>query len=130
MQSLYSVGNLTRGTSLGCEVKRSRTFLQRLFGLSFRGGLSEGEGLWLAPCRGVHSVGMRFAFDAIYLSDSLAVVGLRESYAPFRVGPFPPGTRSVLEMKVGCIARSGTEVGDQLVCRPATGPNSSSDSQR
>ncbi len=68
----------------------------------------------MTPCLGVHSFGMRFTFDAVYLSDSLTVVGLVEGYRPFRIGPFPTGTESVLEVSVGTIARSNTEVGDRL----------------
>ena len=32
-----------------------------------RDGLPAGEGLWIVPCESVHTVGMRFPIDLVYL---------------------------------------------------------------
>jgi hypothetical protein len=79
-----------------------------------RSSLDQGEGLWVVPCRAIHTVGMRFTIDAIFLDRSLVVVGLMERVKPFRVGKVYRKTHSVLEVQAGVIAWSRTSLGDQL----------------
>jgi hypothetical protein len=43
-----------------------------MFGLLGRRGLNAGEGLWIKPSFGVHTVGMRFPIDAIGLASTKA----------------------------------------------------------
>jgi uncharacterized membrane protein (UPF0127 family) len=111
---MLTVHNQTRGTMVGERVRRSRHVLHRLLGLLPRASLSPGEGLWLIPCRLIHTVGMRFRIDVIYLDRELRVVGLQAGLRPFRLGQALAGTHSVLELGAGTIAASGTRPGDQL----------------
>ena len=60
------------------RVKRADTFATRLVGLLGRAGLQEDEGLWISPCRGIHTMGMRFAIDALFLDETHRVVGIRD----------------------------------------------------
>lgn len=106
--------NVTRKTILVERVRRTRHTGDRLLGLMGRGRLEVGEGLWITPCRAIHTFGMRFPIDAIYLDGDLRVVGVQEGVRPFRLGSFFRAARSVLETAPGSVAASGTEVGDQL----------------
>ncbi len=82
--------------------------------------LRDGAGLWIPGTNGIHMFVMRFAIDAVFLSRPVAdgsrrVVGLRRSLPPW-VGlvPFVRGADGVLELPVGTIAESGTQLGDMV----------------
>lgn len=96
------------------KARRAGSLALRLSGLLLRPRLCAGEGLWLVPCRMIHTLGMRYAIDAIYLDRELKVVGLQQGLRPFRLGKVYRGAHSVLEMLPGAIATSRTRVGDQL----------------
>jgi hypothetical protein len=112
-----SVINQTRGTTLGRRVQKADSFWTRAKGLLGRRGLSPGEGLLIYPCRGIHSFGMRFAFDAIYLDQDYVVLHMIEQMAANRRGPLFKRARAVLELPFGTIAATATQVGDRLVVR-------------
>lgn len=43
------------------------SFCQRLLGLHAYDHLTEHTGLWIAPCRAVHTLGMAYPIDLLYL---------------------------------------------------------------
>ena len=106
--------NDTRGTVLVLRAFKSRHLGHHLLGLLTRSGLGPEEGLWLRPCRAIHTFGMRFSIDVIFLDRGLTVVGLMRNVRPCRLGKLYSSTHSVLEVSAGIVASSGTEVGDQL----------------
>ncbi len=108
------VSNVTRGDVLGDAIRSADTFLLRLKGLLRRDGLAPGEGLWITPCNSIHSFGMRFPFDALFIGPDGTVVGLYERFRRNRISRFHRSARGVLELPAGTIERSGTEVGDEI----------------
>ncbi len=106
--------NITRETVVGEEIREAATFLARSWGLLWTDGLAPGEGLWIAPCGGIHSFGMRFDFDAIFLDRDRKVVGLYPRFRRNRISRIFPGARGVLELPAGTIERTATEVGDEI----------------
>jgi uncharacterized protein len=104
----------TRRTVVAERVMRADTFLSRLIGLLGRDRLTESEALWIHPCKGIHTIGMSFAIDAIFLDKDLRVVALRENVAPWRATRFFRTATSVLELPAGSIRRGGVSVGDQM----------------
>lgn len=91
----------------------------RIKGLLGRNALPEGTGLWLTPCSGVHSFGMKFPIDVLFLDGALRVVGLVEHLAPNRVSRIYFRARSAMELPAGTLSRSGTGVGNRI---EVTGP--------
>ncbi|MFN0121018.1 MAG: DUF192 domain-containing protein [Blastocatellia bacterium] len=104
----------TTGACLVRRVIPANTALARLRGLLGRRGLAPDEALWLRPCNGIHTIGMLFAIDAIYLDRELRIVHLAENLRPFRLTRPRLNARSVLEMTAHSIARLQLAVGDQL----------------
>jgi len=43
------------------------TFRQRLFGVHGFGTLAENQGLWIFPCRAVHTLGLAQVLDVVFL---------------------------------------------------------------
>ena len=99
------------------EVELATTNRQRRKGLLGRDGL-EG-GLWLEPCRQVHTVRMRFAIDVAYVDRRGRVLAVR-TLPPGRVGPLLLRSRSILEAEAGAFERWGLAPGSAV--RPAAGP--------
>ena len=95
------------------------THWKRLKGLTGKLRLKADEGIWVAPSSGVHTFGVLFAVDLIYLDGNRRVVKTIESFPSFRIGPIHLHCASVLEMATRTIYSSGTQVGDQLlICSP------------
>ena len=108
------VANTTRGTDLMRGGRVADNAWTRLVGLLGGAGLDPGEGLLIVPCSSIHMFFMRFAIDAVYLNRDLEVVGLDTDLRPWRIGGFYRGARYVLELPVGAIAASDTQVGDRV----------------
>jgi uncharacterized membrane protein (UPF0127 family) len=108
------VRNATGGCVLGDSIRSADTFFLRLKGLIRTDELAPGQGLWIAPCTGIHSFGMRFVFDALFLGPDWKVVGIYERFRRNRVSRVFWNARGVLELPAGTIERTGTEVGDEI----------------
>jgi uncharacterized protein len=88
---------LTRRTVLGATVPVADRPLSRLLGLALLGPDRAGEGLLLPRCRAIHTIGMRFPLDVVFLDD-----GGRELRRHSGIGPWRAvrerRARSVLEI--------------------------------
>jgi uncharacterized membrane protein (UPF0127 family) len=107
------ITNSTRHTELANNVEVADKGAKRRTGLLGRGSLSSNEGLWILPCEAVHTVGMRFSIDLIYLDRKLCVKKVRSSIPPWRLSACL-SAHSVLELAPGTILRSETQRGDRL----------------
>lgn len=108
------VVNRTREIVLADKVRTAGTFLSRFVGLLGTAAIGDEEGLWIAPCRGVHTLGMRYAIDVAFLDARGIVVGILEGLPPNRFGRVFRGARGALEMRSGILAATGTVPGDRL----------------
>jgi uncharacterized protein len=111
----YCVYNQTRESFLSLNVKAADTILSRLKGLIGRLKLRSDEGVWIVPSRGVHTLGLFFPLDLIYLDEHHRVIHLIEYFPSFRIGPLKTQAESVLELPTHTIYSSHTQPGDQLV---------------
>ena len=81
--------------------------------------MKSGEGLWLVPSRGIHTLPFLTPIDLIYLDGQNRVIHLVEHLSPFRIAPLRLRSSSVLELPPHTIYSSQTHVGDQLlICPP------------
>ena len=76
--------------------------------------LSEGEGLYLAPCQSIHMIGMKYAIDAIFVDKKGAVVGLVKNIQPLSISDYFWKAYGCLELPSGTIDATGTMIGDRL----------------
>lgn len=110
------------GAVLAERLEVPRTALGRGLGLMFRAALAPGEGMWIAPCRGIHTFFMRFPIDAVFLDGRRRVVRLCPGLRPWRVVPIVLGAHGVLELPAGTVAHLGLVVGEPLLLEPAAAP--------
>jgi uncharacterized protein len=70
---------------LGFEVPVATSLLSRLLGLALLARERAGAGLLIPRCRSVHTFGMRFSLELVFLDGDGRVVGLRRGVPPRRV---------------------------------------------
>lgn len=119
--SQASIWNETRGTLLADAADVADTSETRRRGLLKHDSLPAGQGLWIVPCEGVHSFGMKFEIDVVYLNRKMQVRKLRSRMVPRRVSICLPA-HSVLELPAGTISSTQTQTGDQLKATLKSGP--------
>jgi len=107
------VRNRDRGTIVAEAAEVADSSAKRRTGLLKHDRLEPGSGLWIAPCEAVHSLGMRFAIDLVYLDRKKKVRKVRRAMIPRRLSACLTA-HSVLELPVGAVDASRTEPGDQL----------------
>jgi hypothetical protein len=76
---------LDRVEILGLEVPMAATFPSRLLGLALLSRERAGPGLAIPRCRSVHTFGMRFPLDVLFLDSKLRVVEIRRAVPPGRI---------------------------------------------
>ncbi|MBZ5521806.1 MAG: DUF192 domain-containing protein [Acidobacteriia bacterium] len=111
--------NVTRGTVVGEQICVADGLLSRMIGLLGKSSLAPGAGLLIRPSQGVHTIGMMFTIDLLFLDRNFRVTELRQSLRPFRMTGLNWRAQSVLELPVNSIELSRTAIGDQLVIEPA-----------
>jgi uncharacterized membrane protein (UPF0127 family) len=89
------------------------TSVKRRTGLLKHTKLDAGEGLWIAPSEGVHTFGMKFPIDVIFLNRKKKILKVRPNMVRSRMS-ISLRAHSVLELPAGTIEATGTAKGDQL----------------
>jgi len=107
------IRNVTRGTVLATRAIAADTSAKRRTGLLKHEALPEGEGLFIVPCEGVHTFGMKFPIDVIFLSKKRVVLKIRPDMPKRRIS-FCLRAHAVLELPSGMAAKTNTSVGDEL----------------
>ena len=116
---LASVANTDRSTVLGERIRIASTLTARTIGLLRTPSLNVGEGLWIERSPSIHMFFMPYAIDAVFVAADGRVTKIVENLKPWRVVWWARGARDCLELPVGAVAASRTEVGDRLELVPA-----------
>jgi uncharacterized membrane protein (UPF0127 family) len=112
--SWKKVRNINRTVFLGDRIREADSPSSRLVGLLRTDRLESGEGLWISPCNGIHSFGMRYEFDVLFLDSRMKVIGLYKRFRKNRISRVFWAARGVLELPGGTIETTGTEIGDEI----------------
>jgi len=107
--------NQTRECFLGLEVKAADLTSTRVGELMSARPLKSGEGVWMAPFRGIPAAAIPAPLDLIYLDEVGRVIETVESFPTFQVSSSSPRPDSVLALPAHSIYSSQTQPGDQLV---------------
>ncbi|MFQ3629944.1 DUF192 domain-containing protein [Roseiflexus sp.] len=114
------IENVTRGTVIADRAEVARSLLARGRGLMGRTALPAGYGLILVPESSIHMFFMRVPIDVLFVDRQHRVIGVREALPPWHpfAGVAPWRGHYVVELPVGAIRASRTEVGDELRVTP------------
>jgi len=112
--------NLDRGSVLAEPMETASSFWGKFMGLMGRPSLPAGEGLWLPGGNGIHMMFMRFPIDAVFVTkaDADGVRRVRSVHRNVKAWtgliPLVTGAHGVLELPVGTIDTTATQVGDRV----------------
>lgn len=115
------------GRCIARHVQLACSFQSRCRGLLSRSAILKEEGLLLIPGGTIHTLGMRFAIDVVFLNRQMRILGLAEHVRPWRIRVAPRGTRRVLELAAGQIAAHRLKPGIYLIVDAQTPTGSSAD---
>jgi uncharacterized protein len=112
--------NRTRSSELASNLEVADSLWAKFMGLMGRTSLGPGCGLWLPDSNGIHMMFMRFPIDAVFLGrpgddGGRVVVSMHRGLRAWSgLVPYVRGAHGVLELPVGVIDASGTQVGDLI----------------
>lgn len=101
------------GTDFPVRILCAFSWSRRAVGLLLQRELPESEGLWLRPCASVHTIGMAYPIDVVFLSREGLVQKLVTALKPWRFSA-SASADSVLELRAGVACRLGVRVGGQF----------------
>lgn len=108
------VQNLTRNNWVVENGWEANTSWKRMVGLLKHTHLNRGQGLWIPSCWWIHSFGMKFVFDAVFLNRRHEVVRVICSIHQNRIVSPVWKASSVVEIPSGQAERCGVQLGDQI----------------
>ncbi len=98
----------------GClHLRIAASFAQRACGLLWCAPLRDGDALLIPGCHAVHTCGMRYAIDVVFLDASGCVLAVVAGLAPWRCAARCRAA-AVLELAAGSAARFGLVPGARL----------------
>jgi uncharacterized protein len=104
--------NYTRGCLVAERLNVAGNFFSRLKGLLGRKSFERGEALLIPKCKGIHTIGMKFAIDVIFLDKDFRVLRAFGRIPPNKTGPVEMDASSVVELPAGTLNLLGISVGD------------------
>lgn len=107
------VRNATRQSVLASRIAVADHGVRRSVGLLGRACLAVDEGLWILPCEAVHTFGMRFPIDLVYLDRGRRVTKVCSGVRPWRLSA-SISAHSVIELAAGTVRETRTVPGDML----------------
>ncbi len=118
-QARYFLCNDRTGSVVATSVETAFDSRTRRRGLLGRDGLPQGSALIIAPCNSIHTFGMRFPIDALFVRRSGEVVKVCPNIPAWRVR-LAPRAFAVIELAAGAVKDEAVTRGDCLVLTPET----------
>ena len=109
----HLLGRLPLGRA--ARVGRKTSFGQRAICLLGRSAVRPDEGVWIAPCNAIHTLGMRTPIDVIFLDAHGCIVRLEAGVRPNRLAIVCRGAQAVVELGPGALDTGVAVLGDYLV---------------
>lgn len=110
--------NLRTGSVIATVVEPALDAKSRRRGLLGRDALSDAHALVLAPCGAVHTFGMRFPIDVLFMSADGSVIKIVERLGAWRLAASLQACITV-ELPTGTVRRHHVMTGDRLFIHPA-----------
>jgi uncharacterized membrane protein (UPF0127 family) len=95
------------------RVRIADTFMSRGLGLLVGAPLDPTEGLLISPCSSIHTLGMRYPIDVVFVDREARVMRVCADVGRGRMR-FARGAHAVLELRAGVAAEHGLAPGVRL----------------
>ncbi len=117
--------NVRNGKVIADNVRFARTPWERAKGLLFALPLGDSEALWIEPCNGIHTFGMRYTIGVIAVSRDIHVVAVHDHIKPNRVLLPVRGGHATVELRPEALRGADVQIGDRLRLVPDVGESAS-----
>ena len=114
MARFVRIDNLTRGTTVAPRCRVASSLRDRGVGLLATPEPPPGDGLLIERTQSIHMLFMRYSIDVAFIDREARVSRCVTALRPWRMVGWARGARDCIELGVGTLAASGTQVGDQL----------------
>lgn len=104
--------NKIKNITLPFQVVEANSFLTRLVGLLGTKKIDTEKVLYIKRCSGIHTIGMKYSIDAVFLNKYSRVTRLYESLKPNRITSINFKDHRVLEFPSGTIKDLKIDKGD------------------
>ena len=111
---MLTVQNATRDAVVVNKGRVAKNIWTRLKGLIGVRELPPGDGLLITPCKGIHCMFMSIPIDVLYVDKAHRVIAIDRNVKPWHVSQIYSKSSYVIELPTGTVARTETNVGDQL----------------
>ena len=105
--------NISNNTVLAYSAKIADTFISRLKGLLGTASLPARQCLVIKPCSSVHTFGMKYSLDIVFMDKNNRVLRIVSNLPPNRIACCSGGSY-VLEFAGGSLEAAEITVGDYL----------------
>jgi hypothetical protein len=104
--------------TIATNVFEARTVWERGVGLIGMRALSENDGLRLTKTSSIHTLGMNFSIDLLFLDRSGKCLGYKYALPPNRIALAPKGACEAVELAKGGLRRiESLQIGDRFLWR-------------
>jgi uncharacterized membrane protein (UPF0127 family) len=97
----------------GLRVRMADSFVARALGLLVGVPLGQAEALLIAPCSSIHTIGMRYPIDVVFVDGDARIIRVFPEVRAGRIR-VAPGARGALELCAGAAAQHRLTPGIQL----------------
>lgn len=93
---------------------QTQSLKERLGGLLVLEALNREQALWITPCNSIHTFGMKYALDLVYIDKNNKVRGLVSNIKPWRMS-LCLRAKAVMELAAGSLQYIDVQPGDSCI---------------
>lgn|SRR5574344_2531127 len=111
------ISDIYTDTTICNSAVLANSLIKRLKGLLFIKkckAFSEFDGLILQPCKAIHSFGMNFRFDAIFIDKNYKIIKIYENFRENKLSLYVFKAKYVLEIPEGTTKIKNIKIGNVL----------------
>ena len=106
------------GVIISEHCRIARRYFERMTGLLKHKTLEPGEAMLICPCSQVHTFGMKFDIDVVFLSRDGVILEILRGMRPGRISRYVKRASGILELSSGTADENGLEIYDRLKIGP------------
>lgn len=112
-ESHFQLREAETGRIIAARLEVAKSLWRQTVGLLDRRALAPDGGLWLEPCNSIHTIGMRFAIDVLFLDCTGRLLRALPNVRPWRICWPVLRARVVVELPAGSIAQRNIQLGNR-----------------
>lgn len=106
--------NITKKHQYRLSIIATSSFISRLIGLLGTTKPYVNKVLYINPCSGIHTLGMHYPIDVIFIDNNNRVSRIFKSLKPFRITKTKKSDKAALEFPPDTLSQISLEIGDLL----------------